>query len=377
MRKARASCIDIHFSSSIGDSMRRLFLLFTLLAVAIVGLLTTQKAAAAQDGTLTLTLNQPSAVADYYVDGQLVASQTATVQISVAPSKWHKVEAKNITDSTANGVYRWRDAVKWVYTSAGSTKTVKLTLYKQYLQGFYQLTCKIKNAPLDAYCDTTIDGVTAASIPQNGLVTYALAPGSHTVNVRVAPNGTLITVQPSNFRPTIYAGGTQKQTATLTAYVCQYTWTLYLDPYKCATGPATTEHKVSEIFENGIMLWTESSGVYDVLTYEKSGFSYTRYGFNDPLNIQADSSGAVGTPPPGLYAPVNGFGSIWRGDVAFNKNLRQLMGWALTPEAGYEATMQCGVSTINPLTICYITLPDGRLIYIANRSGTPWWGFVN
>jgi hypothetical protein len=253
--------------------------------------------------------------------------------------------------------------------------------------GFFQVTCKLKvstldqnsPAPLDGYCDTSIDGVTAASIPPNGLVTYAIAPGKHTVVVRAkSDNSQWITLQPATFNPTIYAGVTQKQTATVTGYQCQYTWTLAIDPTMCATGPATTAHMVQEGFERGRMLWNQSNGVYEVLTYQQTsttGPIYSAFEFFDPLNVQGDSSGSVGTPPPDLFAPINGFGSIWRGDVPGASWVRGAFGWAVTQESGYEATIQCGNEPNRPHSGCFMSMPDGWVIEIWHVSSTGFWKF--
>jgi len=60
---------------------------------------------------------------------------------------------------------------------------------------------------------------------------------------------------------------------------------------------------------------------------------------HDPLEIIRDTSAEV-IPPAGLYAPVSGFGLIWRGDVSQSPGYREVLGWALGPEFGYDTIFE-------------------------------------
>ena len=55
-------------------------------------------------------LDPAGLVADLYVDGALVAQQSAGLDLYVTPRIVHVVEAKNVTDPMANGLYRYNDA---------------------------------------------------------------------------------------------------------------------------------------------------------------------------------------------------------------------------------------------------------------------------
>jgi hypothetical protein len=50
----------------------------------------------------------------------------------------------------------------------------------------------------------------------------------------------------------------------------------------------------------------------------------------EPLEITRDTSAQVKA-PPGFFAPVSGFGLVWRGDVGQSPGYRDRLGWALAP----------------------------------------------
>jgi hypothetical protein len=169
-------------------------------------------------GHLTMALNQPGVVADFYVDGDLVASQVETADLWVTPYRSHRVEARNATDPAANGVYRWRDAVSWAYHSPGQARTVTFYLQKQFVQGFFNLTCTI-NPPQpgsSAYCQPSIDGVPVTAVQPGTTGTFNLEPGAHHVQVVAGPESDWIS-EPYEWDITIYAGQTVSRTASYAA----------------------------------------------------------------------------------------------------------------------------------------------------------------
>jgi hypothetical protein len=165
-------------------------------------------------GHLTMALSQPGVVADFYVDDELAASQVETADLWVTPYRSHRVEARSTADPAANGVYRWRDAVSWVYLSPGQARTVTFYLQKQFVQGFFTLTCAITNLqPGDnAYCQPTIDDVPAAAVQPGTPGTFNLEPGAHHVRVVLGPEADWAS-EPQEWDITIYAGWTVSRTA--------------------------------------------------------------------------------------------------------------------------------------------------------------------
>lgn len=69
-------------------------------------------------------------------------------------------------------------------------------------------------------------------------------------------------------------------------------------------------------------------------------------------------------PPAGLLQPERGFGLLWRN----SPTVRERLGWALTPEAGYTATVQIDSAT----GARYLTGPGGT-IYGLPANGESWF----
>jgi hypothetical protein len=94
-------------------------------------------------------------------------------------------------------------------------------------------------------------------------------------------------------------------------------------------------------FERGTMVWVGRADggpglIFVLTTIPAADLTWSSY-------IDTYSEGEpVGTdelPPPGKYAPVRGFGKLWR----TVPELRQALGWALSPEVGDRgAVLQFG-----------------------------------
>lgn len=166
---------------------------------------------------LTLTNSVPGVLVDYYVDGELVATQVESADLWVAPNKSHRLEANNFFDPAANGVYTYRDAVSSAYLYPGSERTVKFTLYKTYLLGFFDLTCTIDNLPPSdpPYCQTYVDGVPLAPVYSGTTSHFPLTPGAHEVHVVLGPEDAWLS-EPFDYTITIYAGRNYAKTAHYT-----------------------------------------------------------------------------------------------------------------------------------------------------------------
>ena len=84
-----------------------------------------------------------------------------------------------------------------------------------------------------------------------------------------------------------------------------------------------------------------------------------------------DTSARV-EPPAGFYVPVSGFGYVWRGDISATPGFRESLGWALVPEFGYEAILQCDdalPSGGRSWQFCYLRGPDARVIVLHPLGG--------
>jgi len=86
-------------------------------------------------GHLLAGMDQPGALADWYLDGTQVGTQVATFDQWVDPSKSHKLEIKNINDATLDAfsayIFHWKDAKQSPFVGSGKEKTVTFKLLKE------------------------------------------------------------------------------------------------------------------------------------------------------------------------------------------------------------------------------------------------------
>lgn len=154
--------------------------------------------------------------------------------------------------------------------------------------------------------------------------------------------------------------------------VCEFEWFAEPDTPGCPDTPAYETNAAAQRYEHGWMLWVDEPGRYLALTDEplEPGSEAKRYlSTYDPLDITGNTSDAVQA-PEGLFAPVSGFGLIWRGD-ARGTGYRDAMGWARNLEFGYQAQYQCDARPPAEQT-CYVTHPEGWIVELhPDGSWTP------
>lgn len=97
----------------------------------------------------------------------------------------------------------------------------------------------------------------------------------------------------------------------------------------CPLGDAISSPSAVQQYERGSMIWLNGP----IYVLDNSGV-YRRFEDSFVAGVDPESGGEV--PPPGLIAPVRGFGKVWRS----NPDVRTNLGWATTPEAGGEARYQ-------------------------------------
>lgn len=177
--------------------------------------------------------------------------------------------------------------------------------------------------------------------------------------------------------PTTQPTATEPQAFIVTPESCLYIWFTAAAPAgSCPSGQATASKAAYQPFERGAMVWRQGSGYivlpFDPFTGQQQGIiTFT----SDPLTVYRDTS-ANYTPPSGLYAPVSGFGTLWRGDYLEEEGhtLLDVLGWALAAETGYMVTEQSGSLTIKTgeltqvVLYTYLTLPDGRVLELSRLA---------
>lgn len=222
---------------------------------------------------------------------------------------------------------------------------------------------------LMAACGQPFPGSPTRSLPLlTPLITLAptLTP-SPTIEI-LSPTAAVSTAaltprpRPTSLPPDVSPAPTPSPTA------CPNPWFTSVPAITCPDAPAHKTEAAAQPFEHGWMIWLKTGGQYLILI-DEGGFEQAA----DPLTITGDTSGNY-SPPDGLFAPVSGFGLVWRGDVSQSagRNYPQRLGWASEAEFGFEAIIQCSHGP-TPHWSCYLSGPRGGLI----GYGTPGTWFYS
>jgi hypothetical protein len=149
---------------------------------------TTLRATFQLKALLKLSLSPTSIVADLFVNDVQVGTQVSAVDVYVAAGTY-TVQAKNVTDAAANGVYRYDDKAAPATTVAASqTRIVLLAPKKIFLQGYLNFTCRINGllAGDDVRCGMSVDGQSIGAVEAGQTQKFTLATGAHAINVRLS-----------------------------------------------------------------------------------------------------------------------------------------------------------------------------------------------
>ncbi|NDJ74945.1 MAG: hypothetical protein GYB65_01690 [Chloroflexi bacterium] len=188
-------------------------------------------------------------------------------------------------------------------------------------------------------------------------------------------------VVPNTAQPTIVVNAQSPQGETtvflpdIARYSVTYTlWTAPRDAYRTITvnvhcpatfffgagdgcpaaGPSQTQASFQP-FEGGYMVWRGDTNEIFVHYADGTAGYYLQETFSGLPEAQVDEM-----PPLDRMVPVTGFGRVW----ANAPGVRDKLGWAVEPEAGYSVTIQ-GVATARvpvPEFLFYFTLPDGSVV---------------
>lgn len=239
-------------------------------------------------GHIVASLNQPGVVGDFYVDGTLAATQVATYAGWVAPSKNHRIDVKALSDPAAAGQWTWKDATASVTVNPGADKPVVVTLQKQWLVGFIELTCTVTNYQpgQNVFCIPFLDGVQQADVAPGAIVTYTVSPGQHKLDVTLGPPADIGTAQPAATTLNVRAGQTSKYNARLTAVIPTFDVTLVNNSYApvcnvflSLSGSAQwgNDRLASTIAPGASMVFRLEKGVWDM---------YAQNCQTNPLSVQ-------------------------------------------------------------------------------------------
>jgi hypothetical protein len=182
-------------------------------------------------------------------------------------------------------------------------------------------------------------------------------------------------LHPENPPPdTILLGLLSKDIHTFSAVVCQgWSWFFNPAPSICPENPALFHDGAAQRFEHGFMLWAREPERFEI--YLDTGeimHVHAPYVFQTVPPVDE-------TPPPGRYAPVNGFRSVWHGEIVVpntGKPLRVQLGWAIEPEHYYTTEWQCHRYGLVEMR-CYQRGPDREIIWYDFDPPGKAWGRVN
>ncbi len=185
----------------------------------------------------------------------------------------------------------------------------------------------------------------------------------------------LIAYTPSDY-------GTVQQQGVLIPWPCALTYFFTQPDYlaACPVDEAVFSAAAEQFFEQGRMIWLEAPQhplftnlptilvIYDSSEYPQQPWqSYfdhwtPDHPVDDPTII----------PPEGLYQPMHGFGEVWRN----NPEVRERLGWAITPELSYAAALQS--VPYEPENAVFLSLSDGLVLWLGRASydGSTYWQWL-
>ncbi len=175
-------------------------------------------------------------------------------------------------------------------------------------------------------------GGTEASISwvgQDGILHNVSTPlDAHGGNVTIQPDG------PGDITLTVRNGSGEATAHVQLTINCPHEWMPALQGNPDYSGcPEEIDEfdAAQERFEHGFMIWRGDLRIIYVL-YDDG--TYRPY--DDNFHEGDPESDPAIVPPTGLYQPIRGFGLVWR----TNPDVRQAIGWATEPEAGYHGMAQ-------------------------------------
>jgi len=152
---------------------------------------------------------------------------------------------------------------------------------------------------------------------------------------------------------------------------CPDVWFFPNPPAGCPQ-PAHYTKMAVQLFEHGMMIWTEWEDRIRVF-FDDSPDVHLRSWSMQPNQWFAgmpESDPAISA-PPGYHQPVRGFGVLWREGWHRGTPIRDLLGWAIEPEFAIDrGAVQC--DTAPKYSTCYIGDPNG-VVYVEQPESSGWY----
>jgi len=145
---------------------------------------------------------------------------------------------------------------------------------------------------------------------------------------------------------------------------CPFLWFFTPPPEGCPTGPAQASFQVEQRFEQGSMIWLESTDSIYVLYGDDQNPAWEVYVDNFEAGIPERDETL--SPPAGRFQPIRGFGLVWRE----TPTVQDRLGWAVETEVGYDGLTQ-GDAANTDEQILYLRTRDGNIVSL-EPDGVAW-----
>lgn len=163
----------------------------------------------------------------------------------------------------------------------------------------------------------------------------------------------------------VHADGSPREQDNETIVIpweCEHAYFFSPAPQRCPRDEVVTVPAAHQPFEGGRMVWLQPEGtilvLYDAPAPGSDGWQLRVY--EDTWGAGDAESDPDIEPPPDRFQPVRGFGKVWREDP----EVRDGLGWALTPESAFTATWQFEFNESIGST-SYLQLSDGRIVKLS------------
>jgi hypothetical protein len=199
---------------------------------------------------------------------------------------------------------------------------------------------------------------------------HLLLSGQYGAFWEVEPCGSMDHTIPSGrrnwdgFQLFVFDDAGRSDQAALTINIrCPDTWFFSPAPDECPSSPPVVTAGAEQHFEHGLMLWNSAEDRVYVLFDDQS---YPKWkAFVDEWDEGEPESDPSIVPPEGLYQPIRGFGLVWREEPS----VRDRLGWAVAPEAGYETAIQHTARF--KYNVTYVRALDGG-VWELGPEGSEW-----
>lgn len=143
---------------------------------------------------------------------------------------------------------------------------------------------------------------------------------------------------------------------------CEYTWVFdFRDPSLLCPGKPVISEAAFQMFEGGIMLWFDATDTILYTSWDGSISAEVPDTYEHGVDLVSDPLYAA---PEGYYQPDYGLGKVWR----TYPEARIALGWAISPNFGYEAVRQAEPVVPFGDIDQFITLPGDGFLHLQTEG---------